>query len=71
MGYNRKVIYYTVVFTLATVLLSVILTMLSGLFDDKVDNAKIFEILSPAFQTIVGCFVAVLGGRALGKSGEE
>lgn len=71
MGDNRKVIYYTVVFTLATVLLSVILTMLSGLFDDKVDNAKIFEILSPAFQTIVGCFVGVLGGRALGKSGEE
>lgn len=71
MGDNRKVIYYTVVFTLATVLLSVILTMLSGLFDDKVDNNKIFEILSPAFQTIVGCFVGVLGGRALGKSGEE
>lgn len=71
MGDNRKVIYYTVVFTLATVLLSVILTMLSGLFDDKVDNNKIFEILAPAFQTIVGCFVGVLGGRALGKSGEE
>ena len=71
MGDNRKVIYYTVVFTLATVLLSVILTMLSGLFDEKVDNNKIFEILSPAFQTIVGCFVGVLGGRALGKSGEE
>lgn len=53
--------------TLAAVLVSVILTLLFGLFDDRVDNKEIFALLSHAFDTIVGCFVGVLGGRSLEK----
>ena len=60
-------IFKVVVFTLAVILFSVIAAMLYGLFDPRVDNADIFKILGPAFQTIVGCFVGILGGRALGK----
>lgn len=33
----------------------------------KPDSLKIFETLSPTFQTIVGAFVGVLGGRAMVK----
>jgi hypothetical protein len=44
---------------------SVIFVLLAGLFNDIVDNAEIFKILGPAFQTIVGAFVGVLGGRAM------
>jgi hypothetical protein len=58
-------IYYIVVGTLAAVMISVISILLIGLFDERVDNDKIFSVLPPAFQTIVGCFVGVLGGRAL------
>jgi hypothetical protein len=58
-------IYYIVVFTLAAVMISVIAILLIGLFDARVDNDKIFAVLGPAFQTIVGCFVGVLGSRAL------
>lgn len=54
-----------VVVTLATVLAAVIGAMLWGLFDTRVDNAEIFKILGPAFQTIVGVFVGILGGRTL------
>ena len=61
----RDKIYYIVVSTLAAVLVAVIAVMLAGLFDTRVDNDKIFAILGPAFQTIVGCFVGVLGSRAL------
>lgn len=58
-------IFRVVVVTLAAILISVIAAMLYGLFTPAVDNKEIFAILSPAFQTIVGCFVGILGGRAL------
>ncbi len=62
-------IFRVVVVTLAAVILSVVLIMLVGLFDQRVDNKEVFAIIGPAFQTTIGCFVGVLGGRALGKMG--
>jgi len=59
----KEHLQYIVVITLAVVMLSVVSVMLIGLFDDKVDNEKIFQIIGPAFQMIVGCFVGYLGGR--------
>ena len=61
----RDKLYYIVIGTLSAVLLSVIVALLYGLYDNRVDNEKIFAILQPAFQTIVGCFVGLLGGRFL------
>ncbi len=62
-------IYYIVVGVLAAVIVSVIVVLLIGLFDPKVDNDKIFAILGPAFQTIIGCFVGILAGRLLDNKG--
>lgn len=64
---QQTFIYRVVVITLAAILVSVIGAMLYGLFDSHVDNKEIFAILGPSFQTIVGCFVGILGGRALGN----
>jgi hypothetical protein len=64
-------LYFIVVCTLASVMLAVIAVLLIGLFDERVDNDKILAILSPAFQTIVGCFVGVLGSRVLGEKPSE
>jgi hypothetical protein len=61
-------LYYIVVGTLALVMVAVIAILLVGLFDARVDNDKIFAILGPAFQTIVGCFVGVLGSRVLNSN---
>jgi len=61
------IIYIVVISTLSLVMVAVIGVLLAGLFDPRVDNTKIFETLSPAFQTIVGAFVGVLGGRAMVK----
>jgi hypothetical protein len=44
---------------------AVIFVLLAGLFYNVVDNTEVFKILGPAFQTIVGAFVGVLGGRAM------
>ena len=58
-------IYCLTITTLSVVILAVSIVMLRGLFDDGVDNAQIFEMLGPAFNTIVGAFVGLLGGLSL------
>jgi uncharacterized membrane protein YraQ (UPF0718 family) len=60
-----RLVLVIVICTLSAVMVSVIGVLLSGLFQTTVDNTEIFKILGPAFQTIVGAFVGVLGGRAM------
>jgi len=63
-----RLVLVIVICTLAAVMIAVIGALLSGLFQPVVDNTEIFKILGPAFQTIVGAFVGVLGGRAMKDS---
>jgi len=58
------------VFSLASILISMVLVMLIGLFHEKIDNNKIFEMLSPAFQTIVGGFIGLITGITIGQNDE-
>ncbi len=48
--------------TLSLILVSMVSGMMIGLFDEKVDNNKIFEAILPAFQTIVGGFIGLITG---------
>jgi len=57
----------TACYTLAVILLSMVLVMLVGFFHDKIDNSKIFEIVGPAFQTIVGGFIGLITGIKIGS----
>jgi hypothetical protein len=63
---SRKVTL-TACYTLAVILLSMVGVMLVGFFTEKVDNAKIFEIVGPAFQTIVGGFIGLITGIKIGS----
>ena len=63
---SRKVTL-TACYTLAVILLSMVIVMLIGFFTEKVDNAKIFEIVGPAFQTIVGGFIGLITGIKIGS----
>lgn len=59
---------------LAGVVGVVVVVMMVGLFvsNDVVDNAKIFELIGPAFNTVIGAFVGLLGGLSLnGEKKEE
>lgn len=58
-------------FTLCVVIMSMVFVLMSGLFDEKVDNAEIFKLISPAFQTIVGGFIGLLAGVKLSHDEEE
>ena len=55
-------------YTLTFILLAMVLVMLIGLFHDKVDNGKVFEIVGPAFQTIVGGFIGLITGIKIGSN---
>jgi hypothetical protein len=59
--------------TLACVILVVIVAMVAGLFvaDNVVSNDKIFEIIGPAFNTVVGAFVGLLGGLSLNANARD
>ena len=52
-------------FTLCIVIISMVGVLMAGLFDEKIDNAEIFKLISPAFQTIVGGFIGLLAGVKL------
>jgi hypothetical protein len=52
--------------TLTIILLSMVVVLLMGLFNPVVDNTKIFEAITPAFQTIVGGFIGLITGIKIG-----
>ena len=53
--------------TLALILLSMVGVLLIGLFNPVIDNTKIFEAITPAFQTIVGGFIGLITGIKIGS----
>jgi hypothetical protein len=57
--------------TLCVVVLSMVAAMLIGLFDNDVSNDKIFEVITPAFQVIIGGFIGLITGIKIGKDEEH
>jgi hypothetical membrane protein len=71
---KEKLSYYVTLMataTLSTILLSMVFVMLVGLFHDSVDNTKIFEAITPAFQTIVGGFIGLITGIKIGETDDN
>ena len=58
---------------LAAVIGVVVIVLCIGLFmpNEQIDNAKIFEMIAPAFNTIIGAFVGLLGGISLSNNAEK
>jgi hypothetical protein len=56
--------------TLAATVMAMVSVFMLGFFDDKVDNDKLFGIVGPAFQTIVGGFIGLITGIKMGKNNE-
>jgi hypothetical protein len=59
--------------TLSAVILVVVLALTVGLFvsNDVVDSTAILEMVNPAFQTIIGAFVGLLGGLSLNANARD
>jgi undecaprenyl pyrophosphate phosphatase UppP len=52
--------------TLCIVIIGMVGALLLGLFDKNLDNSKIFEAITPAFQTIIGGFIGLITGIKIG-----
>ena len=57
--------------TLCLCMLSMVGAFLVGLWAKEVDNAAIFALIGPAFQTIVGGFIGLLAGVKLSHDEEK
>lgn len=56
--------------TLATIILVVVLALVVALFvsNEVVDNRQVFELIGPAFNTVIGAFVGLLGGLSVSRA---
>lgn len=63
----------TAVVTLACVVLVVVAALVAGLFvpDTVVDSDKVFEIVGPAFNMVIGAFVGLLGGLSINANARD
>ena len=59
--------------TLSAVILVVVLALVVGLFlpNHIVDSTAILDMVNPAFQTIIGAFVGLLGGLSLNANARD
>jgi len=74
MDAKDKLIYWVtmmVTATLCSVVVVLIAALVHGLFVKEVDNRAIFEIIGPAFQTIVGGLIGWLSGLKVGSHMDE
>ena len=58
-------------FTLCVVVIGMVGVLMAGLFNPLVDNAEIFKLISPAFQTIVGGFIGLITGIKIGQDDDK
>lgn len=68
MDKTIQIVLVIVISVLGLICLAMTGTLLYGFFNDSVNNDQIFEILGPAFSTIIGAFVGLLGGISLESS---
>ena len=76
MDEQQKVIRWILkvaVATLASICIVVVSVMMVGIFmpNDLVNNDDIFAIIGPAFNTVIGAFVGLLGGLAMSSSDDK
>jgi hypothetical protein len=66
MKYAEKMTMIALI-SLSVILIAMVSIMLLGLFHDGIDDNKVFEMLTPAFQTIVGGFIGLITGVKIGQ----
>lgn len=54
-------------YTLSATVLAMVTVFIVGFFNTEVDNQKLFEIVGPAFQTIIGGFIGLITGIKIGE----
>ena len=66
MDNNKQHIIIIATYSLVAVVLSMIGMFVWAIVDPKVDDSLVFQIVGPAFQTIVGGFIGLITGIKIG-----
>ena len=70
MDSNKQHIIIIATYSLVAVVLSMIGMFVWAIVDPKVDDSLVFQIVGPAFQTIVGGFIGLITGIKIGADSE-
>jgi hypothetical protein len=68
---NNDKIVIVVTVTLCLVVVGMVGALIVGLFDPTINNDKIFEIIAPAFQTVIGGFIGLITGIHIGEKKDD
>ena len=56
--------------TFCCIVIGMVGALIIGLFDPSINNDKIFEIIAPAFQTVIGGFIGLITGIKIGSDND-
>ena len=57
--------------SLVAVVVSMVVMFVIALLDEAVDDKIVFDIIGPAFQTIVGGFIGLITGIKIGENNDN
>lgn len=70
MNHQEKIVYAATA-SLMLVVVGMMFAFALALIDPTVDDKIVFDIIGPAFQTIVGGFIGLITGIKLGQQNES
>ena len=56
---------------LVCVIVAMLLMFIYAILDPAVDDTKVFDIIGPAFQTVVGGFIGLITGIKIGEDNDK
>jgi len=68
---NKEHILVIAAWSLVCVVVAMLSMFAFAVIDPNVDDEKVFQIIGPAFQTIVGGFIGLITGIKIGNSDDE
>ena len=68
---NKEKIILVATWSLVAVVVAMIAMFILAIIDPNVDDNVVFQIVGPAFQTIIGGFIGLITGIKIGSSDES
>jgi hypothetical protein len=68
---NKEQIILVATWSLVAVVIAMIAMFILAIIDPNVDDNVVFQIVGPAFQTIIGGFIGLITGIKIGSSDES
>lgn len=65
---NKNHIILVATYSLVAIVVSMIAMFILAVLDPAVDDNVVFDIVGPAFQTIVGGFIGLITGIKIGQA---